>query len=104
MSFLDGLSNKNIIDNWDKLISHSLKKADYIIREKIEQGQDRIIKSRKQLGASSWFVIECFELPENYFAVMLEEGHIINYVLLKYVQTNDEFFSIYESNINENDG
>ncbi|GIO41556.1 hypothetical protein J41TS4_13140 [Paenibacillus apis] len=104
MSFLQGLSNKNIIDNWDTLISHSLKKADNIIIEKIEKGQDQLIKSRKELGATSWFVIECFELPENYFAVMLEEGHVINYVLLKYDQTNDEFFSIYESNINENDG
>ncbi|ANA82327.1 hypothetical protein C7121_23855 [Paenibacillus glucanolyticus] len=99
MDFLHIISNNTIEKEWEKIVNQSLGKADLQIVNRIEKEQNSIIKSEKQLGASSWFVLDCYALPENYYAVIMEEGHITNYLIVKHDLVSDLIFSIVESNI-----
>jgi len=102
MDILHNISNVTLVRNWESLIERSIKKADEKIINKIELEQEEIIRSKKELGAHAWFVIDCYVLPNNFYAVSLEEGHVINYTILKYDEKQDRFISILESNLEEN--
>lgn len=101
MDLLHGISNNTVVKEWERIITQSLGKANQQIINRIEKEQDSLIKSEKKLGAISWFVLDCYALPENYYAVIMEEGHITNYLIVKHDLVSDKIFSIVESNIEE---
>lgn len=99
MEILDNLTNHNLIDNWERVVEVSYRKANNRIVERIENEQDEIIKSKKELGANKWFILECYELSERLYAVSMEEGHVINYAIIKYNSEEDKFLALIESNL-----
>lgn len=50
----------------------------------IERKQGSILRSRPVLGANEWYVNEVISLGDNYYAISLEDGHIILFLLLRY--------------------
>ncbi|THF84608.1 hypothetical protein [Cohnella fermenti] len=91
------VTNNNVIDLWDQIIISATGKAERSVIQQIEKEQEHLITCPKQLGASSWFVIECYKLPNNVYAVRFEEGHIFNYLIIIHNVLENKFYKLVES-------
>jgi len=91
------ITNNNVIELWDQIKGSAIGKAERSIMQQIVSEQEELITCPKQLGASSWYIIECYRLPNNVYAVQLEEGHISNYLIIYHDVVENKFQRLVES-------
>ncbi|MBA1335660.1 MAG: hypothetical protein HPY66_1286 [Firmicutes bacterium] len=96
------INSGKLTDKWNLLILHALNDERIpidkkILITKIENTQKSLFKNSPTLGAMKWYVVKLYYLLEDYFAVLLEDGHVMNYAILKYKFDEDKFELVIEA-------
>lgn len=95
-----GIDNKNIHVKWRVLKESNLSVEKPILKRKVvkifNSLQDNLFNNKPVLGVQKWHVIDVIFLKNNFLAVLLEDGHIMNCGIFKYEDGLENFKKILE--------
>lgn len=95
------ITNENLVDNWGNLHYIMFPQFKPPNKEHIEhylmENQDIIFENRPVLGAQKWYITDLITLSDDYIAVKMEDGHIMNAAILKYNSKTDNYNVVMEA-------